>query len=507
MVVSVLDNGEYIKVDNATSLELSQLRLSFTKKIDNWFIIKRKYPNFNENKKFINNFNIFPIGLWKELEKVCEKYKFSLSYGKPHNFVDINFDEIDFRRWVDEYFSNSDIKPYFYQIDAAIEAFKYKRCTEEISTSGGKTLIAFIIFMYLYRKGIINKILYITPSVGLVSQTSEEFYSYAEKANQKVDFKVSEIYSGASTSKLNDANITIGTYQSLCKKNPDFFSQFDMVIVDECHHSKNKSISKILIKCIKATYKIGLSGTIPTDGSYSAFLIQSYLGPVVYTLTSKTLIENGKATPITVVQIYMNYLSAENKKMLYEERLKVNKDGGKLYNLEKQFVRQDKKRLKYICETIAKSNKNSLILFSDVQNEYGRNVFNYLKDNTDKVVYYIDGSTKSSLRDYYKSQMEQRDDILIVASIGVFSEGISIKNLYKIFLIETSKSENIVAQILGRGMRLFNGKNECIIFDFVDDFSYGTGKQKYAYLYRHGVERKNIYQKRQFPLKRINVNL
>jgi CRISPR/Cas system-associated endonuclease/helicase Cas3 len=44
---------------------------------------------------------------------------------------------------------------------------KYKKCCSEISTSGGKTLISFIIFKYLIDVENINNILYIVPSVDL----------------------------------------------------------------------------------------------------------------------------------------------------------------------------------------------------------------------------------------------------------------------------------------------------------------------------------------------------
>ncbi|MFW6312082.1 MAG: helicase-related protein, partial [Nanoarchaeota archaeon] len=134
--------------------------------------------------------------------------------------------------------------------------------------------------------------------------------------------------------------------------------------------------------------------------------------------------------------------------------------------------------------------------------------FDWLKENTDKTVYYIDGGTNGDNREYYKKQMEQNDDVIIVASMGTFSEGIDILNLHSIFIVESYKSEFIVRQILGRGMRLMEGKEVVKVFDFSDNFLYGNHKwQKVNYLIRHGRERAKIYKEKRFPYKLFKVKL
>jgi superfamily II DNA or RNA helicase len=148
------------------------------------------------------------------------------------------------------------------------------------------------------------------------------------------------------------------------------------------------------------------------------------------------------------------------------------------------------------------------VLFSDIKNEYGRNIYNWLRENTEKNVHYIDGGTKNENRDYFKKQMETEENTIIVASIGTFSEGISINNCHNIFIVESSKSEYIVRQMLGRGMRLLEGKTVMTVVDFCDNFIYGTHKyQKINYLMRHANSRKQIYKDRGFPYKSFYVKL
>lgn len=280
--------------------------------------------------------------------------------------------------------------------------------------------------------------------------------------------------------------------------------------VSNCHHAKASSIKNVIVKSYNSKYNVGMTGTLPVEATLDSFVIQSYLGPCVYTVKSADLIASKFATPVKVVGIELDYLDEETKKKLYDLRnvSATEKDGAKLLNLEKDVVRENRKRLVYICETIAKSSKNSLVLFSDIKNEYGRKVYNWLKENSDRTVYYIDGGTKADNRDYYKKQMEEENNIIIVASIGVFSEGINIKNVYNLFIVESSKSQYIVRQMLGRGMRLLEGKELFTVIDFCDNFVYGSHRyQKINYLMRHALERERIYKDKGFPYQRYKVKI
>ena len=89
---------------------------------------------------------------------------------------------------------------------------------------------------------------------------------------------------------------------------------------------------------------------------------------------------------------------------------------------------------------------------------------------------------------------------VIVASIGTFGEGIDIKNVGTIMIISSSKSERIVRQICGRGLRMSPYKDKTVIIDIVDDLRYsGNGKQFNNYMYKHYLSRKKIYDEQKFP--------
>lgn len=509
MRFKVTQDKKFLRLVESTEIESCQLEFSLTKKVDNYFIIKKKIPSWDGDIKFIDEYGRVPVGLWHEIQKFAAKYMFPLEIDGIEEIVDNSFDKSSFFDWVSEYFSEASIFPRDYQIEGACRVLQYKNCTEEISTSGGKTLIAFILFKYMYDVLGIKSMLYVVPNVNLVTQSEEKFYEYEDKCQKRPNWKSDCVFGGAKKNDNDIPNIVFGTYQTLSKRPDEYFLSFDAVCIDECHHSVASSIKKILIKCINSRYKFGLSGTLPPEGSTSSFTIQSYLGPKVYTIHSADLIDAGNATPVHVIGIELDYLEEDIKKKMFDLR-NVNaadKDGAKLLNLEKDVARSSRKRLLYICEMAAKTTKNTLILFADIKNDYGRNVYNWLKENTEKSCYYIDGGTSNENRDYYKAQMENNPNVIIIASTGTFSEGIDILNVHNIFIIESHKSQFIVRQILGRGMRLMSGKEKIMVIDFSDNFEWGSGNQRKNYLIRHADTRQQIYKEKRFPFKKLKVKL
>ncbi len=514
MKLRVSEDKKFLIVVDGSQDEIEQLEFSLTKQVNNFWIIKKKMPNstWKGEVKFIDRFLRIPIGLWKELISISKKYMFQIEIDGIEHLYDREFKPEELQEFIDDVFKEAEenFYPYDYQIEAVQKLIQFRNCTEEISTSGGKTLIAYLLFKYMFNKGLIKRVLYVVPNLGLISQSEEKFYEYEDKLNLKPNWTSECVFGGTKKKELGNTTIVFGTYQSLNKRDPEYFKNFDLVIIDECHHGAAASIKTIITKCYNSKYNIGLTGTMPEEGSCDSFTIQSYIGPCVYIVHSADIIENKKATLINIVNIELDYLSSEEKKKLYELRSvkSEDKDGGKLLELEKTLARDNRKRFKYICDLIVNTKKNSLVLFGDIKNEYGRKIYNWIRENSDKNVYYVDGGTSAENRDFYKKKIEEEENTIIVASIGTFKEGIDIANLHSIFIVETSKSQFIIRQILGRGMRLLDGKEVVVVIDISDNFIWGTDPyQKINYLMRHANERKLIYKRKKFPVKTFKVKL
>lgn len=496
--------------------EKRQLQLAFTVHIPNWWIIKKKAPYANIDETFMNSYGMIPVGLWLQLVNVCKKYNIPLSFSDDFNcrIKDCTLVKDTFDNFFKNLFTNEKLVPKQYQLDAVYNALLYKNCCLEVSTSGGKTLISYMLFKYMIDILDVKHILYITPKTVLTTQSSDKFMEYDTTNGVSSDWTYGEIHATAKKKEEYNETIVFGNYQSLCKKKAEFFKKYDVVVIDECHHSATKSLKNILKKCVNAKYKIGMTGTFPKQDTYENYSIQSFIGPVVYRLTSFDLINKENfATPVVVSCIEMKYLDKERLEALYNLRITKDRNdptaGGNLYKAERNIARESNVRFKYICNLISKTTKNTLVIFSDIQNEYGNKVYTYVKDNTDKNVYYIDGSTPTNTRDSIKQAMEDdtEGNTIIVASMGCFTEGIDIANMWNIFLIESTKSDNTLAQLLGRGMRKYPGKEKTIMIDFIDDFRYGQGYYSDNYLYRHGKERQSIYKNRGFSYSTISVDL
>lgn len=291
------------------------------------------------------------------------------------------------------------------------------------------------------------------------------------------------------------------------ENNHNYFA--NNILVSNCHFATTKSVKEVFKKCSNATMRFGVSGTSKAlDDSANTFTMLSLLGPMINKISPAFLFKNGYATPITIRMIYMNYLDIETRVKLSKmyTRRKEN-DGSKLLALEKQVIVENEARLNFIVDIIASIRKNSLVLFHNVKDGYGKKIFDALQVILPKevTIHYIDGSTDKNTREEYRKDMEDiSKQTIMVASFGTFSTGIDISNLEFIYLAESFKSEVIIKQSFGRGMRLMDGKITTKIIDFVDDFSI---KGYENYVLKHSREREEIYKNEGFPYKKTYVTI
>lgn len=499
MVITLTDDNRFLRIDEADELELEQLNLSLTKRIDGWRfnpLVKRGvwdgYISYIKDNKWI------PAGLWKYVMEVCKEYNFDLKLNGITRIFDRNITAEGFEKWAYDFFDGYKLTPHDYQIDAAFNILKFKRCLAELATSAGKTMISFMTVAYMLEKQKAQKILFIVPNVSLVVQASEDFIDYNWKNQVKI--RIQQIYSGQKVKP--NANVVIGTYQSLIKKEKEYFDDFDCVIVDETHKAKSQSIKDILAKCRNAHYRFGLSGTIPKDGSIDKLTLMSQTGPVITEVKAAYLQQEGHIAQCRVKVIEMDYAPEATKKAFQElaQNRYENKD---VFQLEQNYIINNDARLDFIVNVISRVPRNSLVLFHRI--EHGKRLYDALRQRSQKKVFYVDGGTDSDIREEYKKKMEHGDEVVIVASYGTFSTGISIKKIHSVFFTESFKSEVIIRQSIGRGLRQHESKKEVIIVDFVDNLSTSEWD---CYLYRHGLERQRIYtqEKFKFDVKKVKFD-
>jgi superfamily II DNA or RNA helicase len=379
------------------------------------------------------------------------------------------------------------IKPRDYQVDAVEHAIRTHRALLLSPTASGKSLIIYILvryYMLLLQEKATDKILILVPTTSLVEQMYSDFidYGWQEEYMQK-------IYSG------HDKNVTkpvvISTWQSIYKFPKKYFEQFGMVVGDEAHLFKSKSLTTIMTKLHLCKYRFGLTGTL--DGMQTHRLVlEGLFGSLNKVITTKELIDKKTLAEFKIKSLVLTYP---------EHECKLVKDMN--YQDEIDFIVTHPKRNEFIRDLALTLKGNTLVLFQFVE-KHGDVLYSQIKDATDRQVFYVFGGTDTTTREEIRAITEKEKDAIIVASYGTFSTGINIRNLHNIVFSSPSKSRVRTLQSIGRGLRRSETKDTATLFDIADDLTYKSRKN---FTINHFLERINIYNEEQFDyeIKRIKL--
>ena len=195
MILTLTDDNQFLRIDEITELELEQITISLTKRIESWRfnpLVKKGvwdgYVSYIKDDKWI------PAGLWKYVMEVCKEYGYDLQINGIRRLIDPNINQETFTEWALDFFKGSDMTPRDYQIETAYNILKFRRRLSELATSAGKTLISLLTVAYLLENRKVEKILFIVPNVSLVLQANEDFQDY--NYMNRIKLKVQQIYAG-----------------------------------------------------------------------------------------------------------------------------------------------------------------------------------------------------------------------------------------------------------------------------------------------------------------------
>jgi superfamily II DNA or RNA helicase len=423
------------------------------------------------------------------LDRVIAKIK---NYGYTYEFVDNKYYGLPFE--INEEISLEGVKgymnyigkfsPYDYQINTVYECLRYNRKTVVSATSSGKSFMIYAVIRYYVSKGL--NCLVVFPTTSLIHQMIKDWSEYGWDTDQYCHM----IYSGQE--KKTDKLVTLSTWQSIHKLERSFFENYDCVVVDECHGCKSKSLIDIMKKSHNAKYRFGFTGTLSNgskDSQTHEWVISGLFGPPYKAVGTKELIEKGRASKLDIHCLV----------------LKHNPQRFNKYEDEIQFIITNDKRNKFIKNLALDLKGNTLILFSRVET-HGLPLYELINiDVEDKrKVFFVHGGVDVQEREQVREITERENNAIIVASYGVFSTGISIKNLHNVIFASPSKSRIRNLQSIGRVLRKGSNKDKATLYDIADDTTYNSKKN---YTLNHFIERIKIYNEEDFNYEIIPITL
>lgn len=485
-----------IRLDSDDSGALMDLAEAFTFYVDGY-----KFMPAYRNKIWDGKIRLYdarrrtlPYGLlYKSLQFISERgYEVKLDPDLKPKDAPEKEELLEFINSLDIRTGGKKIEPRDYQVEAFIRSITQRRSLIISPTGSGKSLIIYLMIRY-FLENYKNRALIIVPTTSLVEQMKKDFADYSSHDPEfDADVLCHQIYSGKEKHNF-EANVVITTWQSAIKCGKGWFSQYGMVVGDEAHLFKAKSLNTIMNNLSGAGYRIGTTGTLDGSQCNELVLIGNF-GPIHKVITTKNLIDND-----TLANLKIQCIVLKHDDVLRKAVAKMN------YQAEIATIVEHPLRNEFISKLALTQKGNTLVIFNLVK-KHGKPLYNMIKEmaDDDRKIFYVSGEVNATERETIREITESEKDAIIVASAGTFSTGINIKNLHNIVFAAPTKSQIRVLQSIGRGLRKSDDGQGTTIYDISDNLSWRKRKN---YTMKHAQERIEIYTREGFNYKVFEIQM
>jgi len=422
------------------------------------------------------------IGLLDRIIRFCEDHEYT------YEFADNKFYGLPFE--INENISKEGVKDYMtaisrhaprdYQVEGVYDALRHNRKLLISPTASGKSLMIYSVVRYYVERQ--QNILIVVPTTSLVEQMYKDFADYG----WDVGSYCHKIYAGKE--RETDSQVIITTWQSIYKLPKQYFSRFNVVVGDEAHQFKSKSLISIMTKLCDAKYRFGFTGTL--DGSQThKWVLEGLFGPSYKIINTDELMKKGHLAKLDIKILLLKH--PPNKFDIFEDEI--------------QYIINHQKRNNFIKNLALDLKGNTLVLFSRVEG-HGQPLYELINNDKidDRHVFFVHGGVETEEREKVREITEKENNAIIVASYGTFSTGVNIRNLHNVIFASPSKSRIRNLQSIGRVLRKGENKVKATLYDIADDISYKSRKN---YTLNHLIERIKIYNEENFNYEIVNVAL
>jgi type I restriction enzyme R subunit len=427
------------------------------------------------------------------------------AYPTPQELWDATFAEAN--RWRDRFAAvayetgGGRFEPRYYQhnaIERVLEAISGNRdrVLLTLATGTGKTAIAFQIAWKLFhaRWNLSDwkasgepqrhpRILFLADRNILADQAYNSFSAFDDGAlaritpgdirkkgavpkNASIFFTIFQTFTSGSDANGDPAPY-FGDYPA------DFF---DCIIIDECHRggAKDESEWRAILDYFAPAVQIGLTATPKRKNNADTY---AYFGQPVYTYSLKEGINDGYLTPFKVRQIGTTideYVYTPDDAVIEGEV-----DDGKRYtegdfNRTIEIREREAYRVRTFMDMIDQREKT--IVFCATQEHAGivRDLINQVKTSTNPNYCVRVTASDGAIGDQWLRTFQDNDKTIptILTTSQKLSTGVDARNVRNIVLMRPVNSMIEFKQIIGRGTRLFEGKDYFTILDFVKAYQH-----------------------------------
>ncbi len=365
-----------------------------------------------------------------------------------------------------------------------------------LATGTGKTVIAFHIAWKLFeaRWNISDwkqdgeptrrpRILFLADRNILADQAYNSFDAFGDDARVRVDPKL--IRKRGSVPKNGSVFFTI--FQSVMtdggtEEEPQFNYQdyppdfFDCIVIDECHRAgaKDGSEWRAILDYFAPAVQIGMTATPKRRDNVDTY---AYFGEPVYTYSLRQGIEDGYLTPFKVRQIATtidDYLYTSDDQVVRGEVVDGKRYTESDFNRSIQIRERELYRVKTFMEMIDQKQKTLVFCATQAHAGLVRDLINQVKTSA-KPDYCVRVTANDGLLgEQFLRTFQDNDKTIptILTTSQKLSTGVDARNIRNIVLLRPINSMIEFKQIIGRGTRLFDGKDYFTILDFVKAYEH-----------------------------------
>ena len=349
------------------------------------------------------------------------------------------------------------------QVPACREMLKHDTGILHAATAFGKTVVA----TALIAERKVNTLI-ILESSALMEQWEESLKNFLVIEEELPEYKTKKGMVKRRRSLIGKLHgqhdsmtgiVDIAMAGSLCRKGRfhEFLDRYGMVIVDECHHAASETLSSVLQE-VRARYVYGVTAT-PSRGDGLERINYMLLGPVRYRYTSK---EKAMAQGMDHL-VYPRFTRTVPPRGMVSEKMHPNE----AYEILRCNELRDEQILADVRECL-KEGRTPVVLSK--YKDHSERLYEKVRTFADHA-FLMTGSNSAKEHKRILEEMKQagREESLVLVATGkLIGEGFDFPRLDTLIMATPVSFRGVVEQYAGRLNRDYEGKENVIVYDYVD---------------------------------------